>query len=108
MTTQTEGVKTGHTKGPWRIETTEAFLWIGTPKADSAKVSDVVVSLDYGKGYRREFYQRQEANALLIASAPDLLEALQDLMDAIGTHDPDWAWQERQNARDAIAKALGQ
>lgn len=48
-----------------------------------------------------------KANARLIASAPDLLSALEDILDAIGTHDPDWAWEERKNARAAIAKATG-
>jgi hypothetical protein len=51
-----------------------------------------------------------EANARIIDAAPELLDALEDLLAACGGDqggDPEWAWQERQNARAAIAKAVG-
>ncbi|MFY3461077.1 hypothetical protein ACOTJD_30920, partial [Achromobacter xylosoxidans] len=61
---------------------------------------------------------RQEADARLIAAAPELLEALQKLLDlqvakkeleyldkGIGTKTPNAAWLE---ARAAIAKAKGE
>lgn len=50
-------------------------------------------------------YMFDEGYARLATAAPELLEALEDLIDAIGTHDPDWAWEERKNAREAISKA---
>jgi hypothetical protein len=48
--------------------------------------------------------EEYEANARLIAAAPDLLEALQHLMVAHGEQ-LDYAFQQ---AQDAIAKATGE
>lgn len=53
-------------------------------------------------------HKLMDERARLIAAAPELLSALEDIIDAIGTHDPDWAWEERKNARAAIAKATGE
>lgn len=49
--------------------------------------------------------EKQEANAKLIAAAPDLLEALQDALHAYDKHGehPEWDF-----ARAAISKALGE
>ena len=73
-----------HTPGPWiRIANS-----IGVADAEIAKVW----TTDDG---------RQEANARLIAAAPDLLKSLQD----IEAYDPNsWA---ADTARAAIAKAEG-
>ncbi|HCJ9395011.1 TPA: hypothetical protein NV922_001317 [Escherichia coli] len=49
--------------------------------------------------------QRREENANLIAAAPELLEALQDVIHA---HDKHGEHSEWDFARTAIAKALGQ
>lgn len=45
-----------------------------------------------------------EANARLIAAAPDLLEALEDLVNSFEKHRPKAYWDA---ARTAIAKAKG-
>jgi hypothetical protein len=49
-----------------------------------------------------------EANACLMAAAPDLLKALHGLLDPATYEDGEWYRQARQAARDAIAKAEGQ
>jgi len=47
------------------------------------------------------------ANARLIAAAPDLLEALQDLLDVVGVRIDDPRIVQFDRARAAIAKAEG-
>jgi len=48
-----------------------------------------------------------EANISLIAAAPDLLEALQDLLDVVGVRIDDPRIVQFDRARAAIAKAEG-
>lgn len=51
--------------------------------------------------------QEQQANARLVAAAPDLLEALQTMPQGLMTTDEEWArWIE--TARAAIDKATGE
>lgn len=72
-------------------------------------------------GFDGDFSLEQKANARLIAAAPELLEALQDMVSRIeyyanldGSNKPsieDWAYtynsSDMDAARNAIAKALG-
>lgn len=72
-------------------------------------------------GFNGDFSLEQKANARLIAAAPELLEALQDMVSRIeyyanldGSYKPsieDWAYtynsSDMDAARAAIAKALG-
>lgn len=62
--------------------------------------------LEKNTGYPRvDDFDVNVANARLIAAAPDLLEALQNLLDASsGT----WPFVLKSDARAAIAKALGE
>jgi hypothetical protein len=48
---------------------------------------------------------RQEANARLIAAAPEMLEALRGLLDPATNEDGAWYRQAREAARAALAKA---
>ena len=48
------------------------------------------------------------ADAHLIAAAPDLLEALEELYDIGSDTGMDWDWDCMKKARSAIAKALGE
>lgn len=59
--------------------------------------------LVFGKNYPVEMTSKE--NKVLIAAAPDLLEALQDALHAFDKHGeyPEW-----DSARAAIAKALGE
>lgn len=91
-----------HTAGPWEVrfrfgrQTTVSGRQ-RYPICDTGTAP--VVEANHG---------REEANARLIAAAPDLLEALQWLVAT--TEDPDAAHQGRalDEARAAIAKATGE
>lgn len=65
---------TEHTPGPWR--------WYGTNFLDAGTVDEPTTILNIGFGYDGLFGgdPPNEADALLIAAAPDLLEALQSLI----------------------------
>jgi hypothetical protein len=76
-----------HTPGPWWC----SGLEVGTVPMMMVKVANV-------SGAN---YQEAQANARLIAAAPELLEALQHLMVAHGEQ-LDYAFQQ---AQEAIAKA---
>lgn len=83
-----------HTTGPWTTAEGPTYCAIRT---DGRVIADMrLVGLHYNK-----------ADAALIAAAPDLLEALQRLMDAPshGTHQA--MSRACEAARAAIAKATG-
>lgn len=54
--------------------------------------------------------KNREANSKLIAAAPDLLEALQELMCIVDIHSKgtknNFAWAEYEMAEEAVNKAL--
>jgi len=63
-----------HTPGPWGVEQTSVSNWIGRMRADGAKVEYIVAHTD--RDYLRDdVLARNDANARLIAAAPELLEA---------------------------------
>lgn len=87
--------QTQHTPGPWRAHDIEAFVVLAP---DGRTVA-------YAQGQPRSS-GANEANARLIAAAPDLLAALQNAVrcgerDALGTGAPKWTVA----ARVAIARA---
>jgi hypothetical protein len=49
-----------------------------------------------------------EADARLIAAAPDLLEALEKVVSFVDAGQGTWTVEEQQKARAAIAKAKGE
>lgn len=94
----------GHTPGPWEIRRPS-----------------------YGQGFTREIWGADgkcvtgmttrmttgpvtEANARLIAAAPDMLEALEGMVEMATHHmmEPEERRERLRNARAAIAKARGQ
>ena len=81
-------MSTQHTKGPWKYLRTSGFDYGSTAYWLPGICANI----------------KDEANARLIAAAPDLLVALQHLMVA---HDEqlDYAFQQ---AQEAIAKATGE
>lgn len=105
-----------HTPGPWRVDETKALGAYGVwteyathPGDDGAGYPSKICSVLQG-GDRRISREQRDANAALIAAAPDLLEACRKIL----------AWGVRANAfvepedgylvdclRAAIAKAKG-
>jgi hypothetical protein len=93
-----------HTPGPWSIwnfSDDPRHVAVG-PDAGGLAVADVVACNAHGC-YTAETESRGQANARLIAAAPDLLVALQDLLSA--TEETYDNRHERQAALDAIIKA---
>jgi hypothetical protein len=91
-------MSTQHTPGPWFKNC--GFL-IGSDGSDVVAAGlGLGLGADNGDGIRK-------ANALLIAAAPELLEALQRMLDAPshGTHEA--MRRANEAARAAIAKATG-
>ena len=101
-----------HTPGPWTHGKSVPF---------EGAMERFVISQAEGAGYtpgfsdvaETVFCERldvQESNARLIAAAPELLEALQNLMERV-QYDKDaknWFTDEQKAARAAIAKATGE
>lgn len=97
-----------HTSGPWkaRFEKVRYVIFV------DGEIGEKALATTGGA------YPDSQANALLIASAPDLLEALQGLEDSgiLGTAEsnasgnPNWEFVSKHisAARAAIAKALGE
>ena len=88
--------QTSHTPGPWEVFESHAGLY-------------VIDSAEQGAICKIEWCLEDEANARLIASAPEMLAVLKRLCEEFGVDDNgthrDWTkWLE---ARDTIAKAEG-
>lgn len=90
-------METKHTPGPWRKSATTQNAVI----CDSITGHDCKTNVDYYGGHLIAESIFSEADRDLIASAPDLLEALQDLLIF------DNGKPEFDAARAAIAKATG-
>ena len=89
-----------HTPGPWRINGNNMFRWIVADSEVFTHSGDVNRSA-YGGNMVCESVHK--ANARLIAAAPELLEALQDMVsDHASLSAATLAF-----ARAAIAKATG-
>src|SRR5260370_27566244 len=96
MTTPSTEKAVRHTPGPWIIVKHGTDMDIET-RQDSGMVCCVATAWTRG--------DRQEANARLIAAAPELLEALSDLMKSC----QNWAPTiDCSRARTALPKATGE
>lgn len=95
-----------HTPGPWGIEQTDDTNWIGFMRPHDRKVELIVCTTARDFTLKDEAREENDANARLIAAAPELLEAAMAFIapfDGIEVvHDGDIA-----KARAAIAKATG-
>jgi hypothetical protein len=111
-----------HTPGPWEISGDEEgwTIRMGTALADDGRWQvQHRIELDWGDTYDGEGdnsqYEEAEANARLIAAAPDLLAALEGVTAYIEDHRGDGGdgimctgcrlWKQ---ARAAIARARGE
>jgi hypothetical protein len=102
-------MSTQHTPGPWKVG------------QHLGSLSSFCVHMDAGdKGRGSEIVEavcgldtdQRLANARLIAAAPDLLEALQEMVSIVAIHqdatNTKFAWAEMEVANAAIAKATGE
>lgn len=94
--------KAKHTPGPWVIQHQGPDFWIDVP-CDAPKHRQDVCRLSYGN-------PDGKANARLIAAAPELLEALEELVNRVDTtlHAGYVGINRIVKARDAIRKARGE
>lgn len=90
-----------HTKGPWVIVPPEDEWGHGRIASIEPKPESMIGENYWSVAECNTMREEHEANAKLIAAAPDLLEALQNLENDNGQI-PDHAWKLVQ---DAIAKA---
>lgn len=86
----------GHTPGPWQHDTGPSLS--GRYHVVNDANGDMVCECYEGADRDRE------TNARLIAAAPDMLKALDDLVNSFEKHRPKEYWDA---ARAAIAKARG-
>lgn len=71
-------MKTQHTKGEWKIGKSLRCL-VGTNEPEVLAIADCNIDGDINK-------EEQQANAKLIAAAPELLEALDYIMSEINSN----------------------
>jgi len=96
-----------HTKGPWEVDSVlseglhDIVLGYQIPEVGNP-ITLAFVHFDEEEGPGRISLSEAEANARLIAAAPDLLEACQDALAAIPERSP-----IRPMILAAIAKATG-
>ncbi len=105
-----------HTPGPWTVQSLETahndYCDWPTFAVRSAKTNVCLATVGKVDHYESE---RNEANARLIAAAPDMLEALQALFENCAMTHKHWGEGSNSkeadaaiaNARAAIAAALG-
>jgi len=99
-------MNTKHTPGPWTFSSSEQW---GDTRFYVAQQEDAPYTPNYSdvatliaETVSGEYVRIQEANARLIAAAPELLEVLQEALVLI----PD-AYETKERALRAIAKATG-
>lgn len=102
-----------HTAGPWII-VDEGFLGIEIHSANARDLADApmhyAIARDIGgrrHGDHFDDYREVDANARLIAAAPDLLEALERAVDRLEGAGLFYS-EAAIRARAAIAKATGE
>lgn len=100
-----------HTPGPWELDTDEAWPDVKV-YADNLQFRVAIIT-DYADGVDKEqdkqMRAEQAANARLIAAAPELLAALEELVERLETleHDHRVKHIGCSAARAAIARARG-
>lgn len=73
-------MKTTHTKGEWKVNR----LLPNLIEDESRKV--IARALREEQGFENQDWDENEANAKLIASAPELLEALTEMLESYKMH----------------------
>lgn len=109
-----------HTPGPWATYfcnpgQRNGVIYSESLPESSASICDLVADIcikdnDRRRGDKWVYSEQRAADARLIAAAPDLLTALDDLLAYLEGYDHDYpeAAPKFDRARAAIAKARGQ
>jgi hypothetical protein len=101
-------MSTQHTPGPWTLDLGNIGIdmknHVGVDAPDHGGIAQVVWVMDDDASEGKNT-PTCEANARLIAAAPDLLEALQDALCALECCGKDYPAASK--AQEAIAKATG-
>ena len=92
-----------HTPGPWNYTMYKDSGWDFKLTADHGETEIVG-----GCGCCDSPWVSSEADACLIAAAPELLEALEKVVSFVDAGEGTWTVEEQQKARAAIAKAKGE
>lgn len=108
-----EFMKTQHTPGPWSVGPENCGSGRNVYHFRDYIAHTVGYNAKPGSNQRTLTEQESEANAQLIAAAPELLEALQECLRGVATplSNHPWAVKQRKahtQARAAIAKATGE
>jgi len=97
-----------HTPGPWNAD---GYHVRQNGQGGTRMIADVCYTGPHHTPpdeYPKSCRIADEANARLIAAAPELLEALRECLSIIGK-DPRWEWVKTyRQAHDAIAKATSE
>lgn len=80
MTIKLKGVEMGHTPGPWKIHSGDIAIVLGADGEPLADTHGIESAYFHVKRDQKE----RHANASLIASATDLLEACKEVIPALG------------------------
>lgn len=72
-------IEASYTPGPWGVEQTSCSNWIGRMRPDGTKIDYIVAHTDRDS-LRDDVLVRNDANARLIAAAPEMLAAIQGAM----------------------------
>jgi len=101
-----------HTQGPWTVIPGQDTIWAGDGDTKVATMADLPWIESAATGRRHSDTATEQANARLIATAPDLLAALEAFVslcpspEGMGGHAPIGAFFViAGQARAAIAKA---
>ncbi|MEG5836692.1 hypothetical protein [Enterobacter bugandensis] len=92
------------TPGPWVASKTDRS--IGPVSRDDDQSYGMILPVAWVEFDGNDAYQ--QANANLIAAAPDLLEALQQLLEGVCSNNDSVLGYRVAEARTAISKALGE
>lgn len=95
---------TTHTPGPWNIGPMEGSEGLRIWQTDNDKNVKAIIGFAIQRKPSRELDAETEANARLIAAAPEMFAALLQLIEAATHHQAD-APAALKAARAAIAKA---
>lgn len=103
---------TNHTPGPWVRDTASGFGC--DVRAENGRKVAATWGINNGDPYRPAYRAECDANARLIAAAPELLEVLEDLTShmtcflALNQHEPGGEFEQwAERALAAVAKARG-